>query len=63
VVIGQTAGQTSTMAIQKTPDLKGSAQKDLDETQTQYPSFSFSSLPSVARTDGNEGNEDGQPGI
>jgi hypothetical protein len=41
-----------------TTDLKRSAQKDLEETQTQFPWSSFSSLPSVGSTEGNE--EDGE---
>jgi hypothetical protein len=45
------------------PDLKRSAQKDLEETQTQFPSLSFSSLRSVGRTKGNEENEAGRRGI
>jgi hypothetical protein len=45
------------------PDLKRGAQKDLEETQTQFPSFLFSSLPSVERTEGNEESKEGRPGI
>jgi hypothetical protein len=45
------------------PDLKRSAQKDLQDAQTQFPSFSFSSLPSVGRTEGNEGNREQRRGI
>jgi hypothetical protein len=44
-------------------DLKRSAQKDLQDAQTQFPSFSFSSLPSVGRTEGNEGNREQRRGI
>jgi hypothetical protein len=42
------------------PDLKKGAQEDHEETQTQFPR---SSLPSVGRTEGNEGNEDRRRGI
>jgi PAS domain S-box-containing protein len=45
------------------PDLKRSAQKDLQDAQPQFPSFSFSSLPSVGRTEGNEGNREQRRGI
>jgi hypothetical protein len=45
------------------PDLKRSAQKDLQDAQTQFPSSSFSSLPSVGRTEGNEGNREQRRGI
>jgi thiamine biosynthesis lipoprotein len=44
-------------------DLKRGAQKDLQDAQTQFPSFSFSSLPSVGRTEGNEGNREQRRGI
>jgi hypothetical protein len=40
-----------------------SAQKDLENAQTQFPPSSFSSLPSVGRTEGNEGNEEPRRGI
>jgi hypothetical protein len=45
------------------PDLKRSAQKDLKEAQTQIPLSSFSSLPFVGRTAGNEENEQRRRGI
>jgi predicted ATP-dependent Lon-type protease len=49
--------------LAQSTDLKRSAQKDLQDAQTQFPSFSFSSLPSVGRTEGNEGNRQQRRGI
>jgi hypothetical protein len=40
----------------KGPDLKKGAQKNLEKAQTQFPPSSFSLLPSVGRTKGNEEN-------
>jgi hypothetical protein len=39
------------------------SKKDLEEAQTRFPSFSFSSLPSVRRTEENEENKAGRRGI
>jgi hypothetical protein len=50
-------------ALALTPDLNCSARNDLQETPTEFPSPSFSSLPCVKRTEGNEGNEERRRGI
>jgi hypothetical protein len=42
------------MQFQEEPDLNKSAQRDMEETPPQFPPSSFSSLPSVGRTEENE---------